>query len=662
MNNNFGFVRVVAAVPKVKVADVDFNVEQSVSLILDADKIGAHLIVFPECNITGYTANDLFHQKVLQRDAVAALKKICEKTNRSVVIAIVGLPLAIDNQLFNCAAVIQSGEILGIVPKTFIPGYKEYYEQRWFAPGTRLVSDSTIIDGKEIPCGIDLLFQSKQLPDFIFGIEICEDLWVPIPPSSHQALAGATVLLNLSASNELVSKSEYRKNLVRQQSGRCVAAYVMASAGTGESSTDMVFSGDAIIAENGLILEQNKRFQRGSSFIVADVDVCRIALDRQRTTTFSESKEGINFDERIIQFSSNQKNWSTPLKRQISKNPFVPQNLEKRSLRCEEIFDIQTAGLAKRLEHCNCEKVVIGLSGGLDSTLALLVCVKTFELLGLNKKNIKAITMPGFGTSNRTYQNAKTISETLEISLEEIDIKPGCEQHFKDISHNPEKLDVVFENVQARARTFVLMNKANQFNGLVIGTGDLSEIALGWSTYNGDHMSMYNVNCGVPKTLVKYLIQWVTDTKMPAASKKVLEDILSTPMPAASKKVLEDILSTPISPELLPLDNDGNINQKTEDVVGPYELHDFFLYHFVRFGATPSKILFLAAQAFDDKKYSLDEIKKWLKIFVKRFFAQQFKRSCVPDGPKVGSVSLSPRGDWRMPSDASPEVWLKELN
>ncbi len=643
--NNFGFIRVVAAVPKVKVADADFNAEQSVSLILEADKIGAHLIVFPECNLTGYTANDLFHQKILQRAAVAALKKICAETKNCVTIAVVGLPLAIDNQLFNCAAIIQSGKILGIVPKTFIPGYKEYYEQRWFAPGTRMVSDSIIIDKKEIPCGIDLLFQSKELPDFMFGIEICEDLWVPIPPSSAQALAGATVLLNLSASNELVAKSEYRKNLVRQQSGRCVAAYIMASAGTGESTTDMVFSGDAMIAENGIILAENKRFQRFSNSIVSDIDVCRLALDRQRTTTFGESKEEIALDERVIQFSSIQKNWKAPLQRKISENPFVPQNLEKRNSRCEEIFSIQTAGLAKRLEHCNCKKVVIGLSGGLDSTLALLVCVKTFELLGLDKKNIKAITMPGFGTSNRTYQNAKTISETLEISLEEIDIKPVCEQHFKDINHNPENHDIVFENVQARARTFVLMNKANQQNGLVIGTGDLSELALGWCTYNGDHISMYNVNCGIPKTLVKYLIQWVTDTQMNESA----------------KEVLKDILDTPISPELLPLDKTGNINQKTEDVVGPYELHDFFLYHIVRFGATPSKVLFLAEQAFEEKKYSSKEIKKWLKVFIKRFFDQQFKRSCVPDGPKVGSVSLSPRGDWRMPSDASPESWLKEL-
>jgi len=645
MNTKFGFIRVAAAVPKIIVADTDFNAGQTIDLIYTADKSGADIVVFPECNITAYTANDLFHQKALQTGALNALLKIRDKTKNSKIISIVGLPVAADNQLFNCAAVIQSGHILGIVPKTFIPGYKEYYEQRWFASGTRMISDFLVIGGEEVPIGTDLLFRADNFPNFTFGVEICEDLWVPSPPSSAQSIAGATLLLNLSASNELISKKNYRENLVRQQSGNCVAAYVLASAGVTESTTDMVFSGQAIIAENGSIIAKNKRFQRESNLIISDIDVNRLALDRQFLTSFSESIAQSDKDFRLVIFEADEKRWKTPFERNITPHPFVPDNSDERAERCDEIFSIQTAGLAKRLEHCNCKNVVIGLSGGLDSTLALLVCVKTFELLGLEKKNISAITMPGFGTSSRTYENVKELSSALEISLEEIDIKEACEKQFQDIGQNPGTHDIVYENVQARQRTFILMNKANKTGGLVVGTGDLSELALGWSTYNGDHMSMYNVNCGIPKTLVKYLIQWVADT--------LTSD--------NAKIVLADILDTPISPELLPTDARGNISQKTEDKIGPYELHDFFLYHFVRYNVPPKKILFLAEHAFD-KKYSSEEIKKWLKIFIKKFFNAQFKRSCVPDGPKVGSVSLSPRGDWRMPSDASAKIWLKELD
>ncbi len=644
MNTQFGLIRVAAAVPKIRVADTDFNAAQTIDLINIADKSGADIVVFPECNITAYTANDLFHQKTLQNCAINALLKIRDKTIDSKIISVVGLPVAADNQLFNCAAVIQSGHILGIIPKTFIPGYKEYYEQRWFASGTRMISDFLVIGDEEVPVGNDLLFRAENFPDFTFGIEICEDLWVPSPPSSAQSIAGAILLLNLSASNELISKKNYRENLVRQQSGNCVAAYAFASAGVSESTTDMVFSGQAIIAENGSIVAKNKRFQRENNIIITDIDVSRLALDRQFLTSFGESIAQSEKDFRLVIFEPDKKRWKAPLKRIVTPHPFVPSDSAERSERCEEIFSIQTAGLAKRLEHCNCKSVVIGLSGGLDSTLALLVCVKTFELLGLDKTNIIAITMPGFGTSSRTYKNSKKISSALGISLKEIDIKEACEKQFKDIGHNPDVHDITYENVQARQRTFILMNKANKIGGLVVGTGDLSEIALGWSTYNGDHISMYNVNCGVPKTLVKYLIKWLADTQTSNGA----------------KVVLADILDTPISPELLPTDAEGKIVQKTEDKIGPYELHDFFLYHFVRYNVPPKKILFLAEHAFGEK-YSSDEIKKWLKIFIKKFFAAQFKRSCVPDGPKVGSVSLSPRGDWRMPSDASAEIWLKEL-
>jgi NAD+ synthase (glutamine-hydrolysing) len=645
MNDTFGFVRVAAAVPAVKVADTAGNAAHIVSMAREADAAGAQILVFPECSITGYTVNDLFHQEALQQGAIAALNYICDETSDCETVIVAGLPIAADNQLFNCAVFIKSGHCLGLVPKTFIPGYKEYYEQRWFAPGTHMFSTSLVINDEEVPCGTNLLFQAEDIPGLIIGIEICEDLWVPSPPSSQLAVAGATLLLNLSASNELIAKSEYRRNLVCHQSGSCVAAYVMSSAGVHESTTDMVFSGHALIAENGILLTQSRRFHRDNKLISADVDIGRLIRDRQLNTSFSESIGMAELDYRVVPFVAGSSRWAPPLRRDIPRQPFVPQNEVERDRRCEEIFAIQTTGLAKRIEHCDTRHIVIGVSGGLDSTLALLVCVKAFDVMERDRAHIHAVTMPGFGTSDRTYQNVKALAEALQIELREIDITSACLKHFDDIGHDPEVHDIVYENVQARERTQVLMNRANQLEGLLVGTGDLSELALGWCTYNGDHMSMYNVNCGVPKTLVRYLIQWVAETQ-------VREDTAA---------VLHDILDTPISPELLPTGEKGEIAQKTEDTVGPYELHDFFLYYMVRFGERPRKIRFLAEQAFQGT-YSSEEITHWLRYFYRRFFSQQFKRSCIPDGPKVGTVSLSPRGDWRMPSDAEAATWLAELD
>jgi NAD+ synthase (glutamine-hydrolysing) len=644
MKESYGFVRVAAAVPEVRVADTAFNAQQTVALVKEAADAGVQVVVFPECNITGYTVNDLFHQEALQQAARNALNTICEETRECETAIVVGLPLALDNQLFNCAAFIKAGRCLGIVPKTYIPGYKEYYEQRWFAPGTHMVSTYLQLNDEEVPCGTNLLFEAEDIPGLIVGIEICEDLWVPSPPSSHLAVAGATLLVNLSASNELIAKSEYRQNLVCHQSGSCVAAYVMSAAGVHESTTDMVFSGHALIAENGALLKSSPRFQREKALIIADVDIGRLTRDRQLNTSFSESIGMTDLDYRVLPFTAQSSRWATPLRREIACQPFVPQNETERDRRSEEIVAIQTAGLAKRIEHCDAGHIVIGLSGGLDSTLALLICVKAFDIMKRDRSHIHGVTLPGFGTSKRTYQNVKTLAEALQIELCEIDISAACLKHFDDIGHNPAVHDVVYENVQARERTQVLMNRANQLGGLLVGTGDLSELALGWCTYNGDHMSMYNVNCGIPKTLVQYLVQWVADTQV------------STDTAA----VLHDILDTPISPELLPPSAEGEIAQKTEETVGPYELHDFFLYYMVRFGERPVKIRFLAEQAFEGK-YSSEEITTWLRYFYQRFFSQQFKRSCMPDGPKVGTVSLSPRGDWRMPSDAVAATWLAEL-
>lgn len=638
---NYGFVKVAAAVPALKVANCEYNALQIIESIGKAEKNDAQLIVFPELSITAYTCGDLFHQQLLLKAAAVELNNILQSTRETKIVAVLGMPVYLDCQLFNCAVVIQGGKILGAVPKTFIPGYSEFYEERWFASAFRLQSDIIELCGQQVPIGTDLLFEASNQPGVCFGIEICEDLWVPAPPSSFQAMGGATILLNLSASNEVVGKYEYRKELVRQQSGKCIASYIYTSSSVNESTTDVVFGGHALISENGALVAESERFLDESNILYAEIDTERLTNDRAKNTSFMEGAISKRF--RKVFFKLKEITLAQ-LYRVIDSSPFVPSDIKKRDLRCSEIFAIQTTGLGKRLKHTGLKHAVIGISGGLDSTLALLVTAKTFDKLGIPKKNILAITMPGFGTTDMTYANAMQLMKGMGVSIREIDIKPACIQHFKDIGHDEKVFDVTYENVQARERTQVLMDIANKEGGLVIGTGDLSELALGWSTYNGDHMSMYAVNCGVPKTLVKFLVQWVAENVVD----KETED------------VLYKILDTPISPELLPPDAGGRINQKTEDIVGPYELHDFFLYHMVRYGAQPAKILFLAVQAFKGR-YQPEVIKNWLKTFCRRFFSQQFKRSCLPDGPKVGTISLSPRGDWRMPSDADVRLWLKDL-
>lgn len=638
---NYGFVRVAAAVPKLRVANCEYNAANIIDAINKADEMDTQFIVFPELSITSYTCGDLFHQQVLLNQAVKQLENILEKTMQTEIIAIVGMPLLVDNQLFNCGVVIQKGGIIGVVPKTYIPGYKEFYEERWFAPGSKCLSSTVSLCGQQVPLGTDILFEAVDNSRVCFGIEICEDLWVPVPPSSYQAIGGATILFNLSASNEIIGKHEYRKELVRQQSARCIAGYIYTSCGIDESTTDVVFGGHALISEYGGVIAESQRFHNDEQLIYSEIDIEKLVNDRFKNTSFMELIPEKRF--RKIHFKLKETK-NKNITRNIDPHPFVPANNAIRDERCREIFDIQTSGLGKRLIHTGFKHVVIGISGGLDSTLALLVIANTFDKLQIPRKNIIAVTMPGFGTTNATYTNAIELMESMNVSIREINIKDACLQHFKDIGHDAEIHDVTYENVQARERTQILMDIANKLNGLVIGTGDLSELALGWCTYNGDHMSMYAVNCSIPKTLVKFLVQWVADN--------VVED--------RTKNVLYKILDTPISPELLPPDSKGEIDQKTEDIVGPYELHDFFLYHMVRYGARPQKILFLAQRAFEGK-YSCETIKKWLKVFYRRFFSQQFKRSCLPDGPKVGTISLSPRGDWRMPSDAEARMWLKEL-
>jgi len=622
-----GFVRVAAAVPQLKVADCAFNAAQILSLAQRAEEEKVQVICFPELCITGYTCADLFFQQQLLNDAEKALSQLLLDTFALTPVIIVGMPMRANNKLFNVAIVIQNGNILGIVPKTYIPNGNEFYEKRWFSSDESAI-DTVLLDGREVPFGTNLLFSDKQ---FIFGIEICEDLWAPIPPSSQHTMHGAEIIFNLSASNELVGKANYRCQLIEQQSARCMSAYVYASAGTGESTTDLVFAGSAYIAENGSILAESKRFEQDSQLIVTDIDIERLQSGRLRNSNFEFGKSDKMY--RIIEIKEAYYENFT-LKRVFEKHPFVPSD-KKRSENCEDIFSIQTAGLAKRWKHTGAHTLIIGISGGLDSTLALLVCVKTADLLGYDRRRIVGITMPGFGTTDRTYANAIGLMKSLGITMQEISIEMACMQHFKDINHDVDIHDVTYENSQARERTQILMSVANQQNGFVVGTGDLSELALGWATYNGDHMSMYGVNSGIPKTLVRYLVDWAAEQ-----------------LDEKTKTILKDILDTPVSPELLPADNVGKIVQKTEDIVGPYELHDFFLYYLIRFGFSINKIHFLAKEAFKND-YSDAEIKKWLKTFIRRFFSQQFKRSCMPDGPKVGSVNLSPRGDWRMPSDAT---------
>ena len=638
-NMKYGFVRVAAAIPIVKVADCKFNAQQIETQIAIADGKGVQIIIFPELSITGYTCADLFGQSLLLEEAEMALMQIMNNTRQMDIISIIGMPVVMNSTLLNSAVVFQKGKILGIVPKTYLPNYKEFYEQRWFTSALNHPDGNVRLCGQNVPVSANLLFDT---PETCFGIEICEDMWAPIPPSSALALKGAEIIFNMSADNEGIGKHNYVRSLVSQQSARCLAGYVFSSSGFGESTTDVVFAGNGLIYENGTLLTESERFSFKEQLVISEIDVERLRGERLTNTTFAANigncpgRPAIHISTEFV----NTRDLS--LTRSIEAHPFVPQGKELDE-RCEEIFAIQIAGLAKRLVHTHCKTVVVGISGGLDSTLALLVCAKTFDKSDLPRKGIIGITMPGFGTTDRTYNNALHLMASLGVTIKEISIKESCIQHFNDISHDMTVHDVTYENSQARERTQILMDVANQLGGLVIGTGDLSELALGWATYNGDHMSMYGVNGSIPKTLVKYLVNWVA----------------LNGMDNESRITLLDIVDTPISPELIPADENGNIKQKTEDLVGPYELHDFFLYQFLRFGFRPAKIFFLASIAFRDT-YDEETIKKWLTIFCRRFFQQQFKRSCLPDGPKVGSVSLSPRGDWRMPSDASAASWLKE--
>lgn len=637
---NYGFVKVAAAVPLVQVADCFYNIEKIEGLMRQASEKGVQIIAFPELSVTGYTCLDLFAQQTLLDGAEEALLQLVSNTADLDILTIVGVPLRTENRLINAAVVFQKGAIRGVVPKTYLPNYKEFQEQRWFTSATELRESTISIGEEEYPMGSHLLFRSGRLTA---GIEICEDLWVPVPPSSLLAMEGANIIFNLSASNELIGKHAYLRSLICQQSARCMAGYVYASSGFGESSTDLVFAGNGIIAENGNLLAESPRFTMEEQLVISEIDIETLQNDRQVNTSFMYGTSGLPKEKaQVVDFQVRIPDGFS-LTRPVDPHPFTPSG-EALKERCEEIFHIQVAGLAKRLVHAHAQTAVVGISGGLDSTLALLVTVMTFDVLKMPRGQIIGITMPGFGTTDRTYTNACDLIRSLGVTLKEIPIKEACLQHFRDIDHDPSVHDVTYENCQARERTQLLMDVANQKNGLVIGTGDLSELALGWATYNGDHMSMYGVNGSIPKTLVKYLVEWVANHKV--------DD--------ASRLTLLDIVDTPISPELIPADENGNIKQKTEDLVGPYELHDFFLYHFLRFGSHPSKIYFLAQKAFAGI-YDNATVKKWLYTFFRRFFQQQFKRSCLPDGPKVGSVSLSPRGDWRMPSDAVSRLWLEEI-
>lgn len=630
-----GFIKVAAVTPKIKVADPVYNAGQICEKLREAYERRAKIIVFPELCITGYTCQDLFLEELLLQEALCALKKIKEATKGEEALVFVGLPVVRHQKLYNAAAVLRDGKILGMVPKTYIPNYGEFYEARHFTPGNEETVD-ILIDGERIPFGTKLLFACEEMPSLLVGCEICEDMWAVETPGTSHALAGATVLVNLSASNETVTKDEYRKMLIESGSARLVCGYVYASAGEGESTQDLVFSGHNMIAENGSILAEAARFSCES--VYSELDIDRLAEERRRINTFRTGEDGRYT---VVPFSLRQE--ETKLTRKFDRAPFVPSEAATRNKRCDDILKLQSFGLKKRFEHTGAKAAVIGVSGGLDSTLALLVTARCFDLLGRDRSGMIAVTMPCFGTTDRTYQNACKLAKTLGAVLREVDIKQSVTQHFTDIGQDIDNHDVTYENGQARERTQVLMDIANQSGGLVIGTGDMSELALGWATYNGDHMSMYGVNVGVPKTLVRYLVQYFADT----CSDQELAD------------VLRDVLDTPVSPELLP-PVDGVISQKTENLVGPYELHDFFLYYVLRLHFSPSKVYRLARETFGGV-YAYEEIFKWLKTFYKRFFSQQFKRSCLPDGPKVGSVAVSPRGDLRMPSDASAAVWMKEV-
>ena len=630
-----GFVKVAAATPDIRVADVEFNTQNIINAMEEAQKNGAKILVFPELCVTGYTCSDLFDHSVLLKASRKALLEIAENTNDKDMLVFVGAPLEVNGKLYNVAAAMNQGEILGFTTKTFLPNYGEFYEMRQFTPGPQTVREITF-EGKKIPFGPQILFQAEGMEELVVAAEICENVWSPVPPSIQAALEGATVIVNCSASDETIGKDTYRRALISGQSARLISGYIYANAGEGESTTDLVFGGHNIIAENGTVLKESSRYV--NEIIYSELDLQRITGERRKNTTFQPLDE-----ETLVRVSFTVEETKTFLTRTFPKKPFVPSDEQTRAQRCEEILTIQAMGLKKRLAHTNARTAVVGISGGLDSTLALLVTARAFDMLGRDKKDIIAVTMPCFGTTDRTYQNACEMSKKVGATLIEVPIADAVNVHFRDIGHDPEDHSVTYENCQARERTQVLMDIANKTWGMVIGTGDLSELALGWATYNGDHMSMYGVNASVPKTLVRHLVKYAADDTKDEAL----------------KNVLYDVLDTPVSPELLP-PKDGDIAQKTEDLVGPYELHDFFLYFMLRFGYEPSKIFRIACMTFDGE-YDKETIFKWLETFCRRFFSQQFKRSCLPDGPKVGTVALSPRGDWRMPSDACVAVWMKDL-
>ena len=639
-----GFMKVAAAIPSVKVADCEYNIQQIESIIAKAEGRGVEVIVFPELCITGYTCQDLFRQSLLLEKAETAVLMLLDFSRNLDIISIVGLPVVVGDVLLNCAAVIQKGDLLGLIPKTYLPNYSEFYEKRWFASSQDLQPTEIRFAGNKILVTPQpTLFRTCD--GVMFRVEICEDVWAPAPPSNNLALSGADVIFNLSASDELIGKHKYLTALLSQQSARTISGYVYSGCGFGESSQDMVYAGNALIYENGQLLAQGRRFSFEPQVVMSQIDIEKLKSERRTNSTYINAQRG--HDARIVNAHTTVTQRDFELIRDVDPHPFIPKS-EDMEASCDEIFSIQVAGLAKRLVHTGCKTVVVGISGGLDSTLALLVCVKAFDKLGWSRKGVVGVTMPGFGTTDRTHTNAVNLMKSLGVTIREINISASVRQHFNDIGQDEAVHDVTYENSQARERTQILMDLSNKLGGLVIGTGDLSELALGWATYNGDHMSMYGVNAGIPKTLIRYLVRFVAGD--------VDDD---------SRATLLDIIDTPVSPELIPADEDGSISQKTEELVGPYELHDFFLYNILRFGFTPSKVFMLARKAFDGNHdgapfYDDDTIKKWLTTFVRRFFNQQFKRSCLPDGPKVGSVSLSPRGDWRMPSDASASLWLKE--
>lgn len=639
---NYGYITVASAIPSVRVADADYNIKQIESLIAQAEGKGAEIIVFPELSVTGYSCQDLFAQQTLLDQTEMKILQLLDFSRMLDIICIIGAPVCIGTALYNCAVVCQHGNILGIVPKRYLPNYGEFYEKRWFASADDLDCPIEVrFAGNTITVSPDIhLFQTCD--GVKFGIELCEDVWAPVPPSNDIALAGADIVFNLSASDDLIGKNAYLKSLLSQQSARLICGYVYSSCGFGESTQDVVYGGNAYVYENGSLVAESTRFSLDEQLVVSQIDVEKLRTERRKNTSFvhaAKSSKAVIVPTEVVQPRD------FVLLRNVNPHPFIPTSKDMYAS-CDEIFSIQVCGLAKRLVHTNSKRVVLGISGGLDSTLALLVCVKTFDKLGYDRKGIIGVTMPGFGTTDRTYNNALSLMQSLGVTIREISIRKSVTQHFEDIGHDINVHDVTYENGQARERTQILMDLSNKLGGLVIGTGDLSELALGWATYNGDHMSMYGVNASIPKTLIRYLVSHVADNSVDETS----------------RATLLDIIDTPISPELIPADENGDIKQKTEDLVGPYELHDFFLYHFLRFGFRPSKLFMLARNAFDATVYSDDVIKHWLRTFLRRFFQQQFKRSCLPDGPKVGSVTLSPRGDWRMPTDAMSTAWLAECD